>query len=296
MNRTTWVFWFLLVSLPLQAGTPQVLGVLEQPQSETIFRPMARLLFAKEGKDWIPLDHGLTGSARDSLGRSRWQVVRDGHGLGWLQLRDPDPSHPDPSEAFYTRDKLFELVDRSGLPLQANDGKAFGGWIRVPSIRPQVLLSQAVPEARSGWRAFKPDASYRVRLLRPLKGAFKGAAVVHCASNDAPAVTLEVQPKLLVLYAGYRSAKGEELLSVGLNPDLYKCDGLMDPEWSDHWFLIDGSTFTFLGRERELVDIGDYDQDGQPEFLFWHSGYDEDGYVLVYEHFRKQATYLWNYH
>jgi len=51
----------------------------------------------------------------------------------------------------------------------------------------------------------------------------------------------------------------------------------------------------FLGREMRLVDAGDFDADGQSDLLFWHSGYNENGYVLLYDDPRCEAEYTWSY-
>jgi len=99
-----------------------------------------------------------------------------------------------------------------------------------------------------------------------------------------------------VIYKSFRSSSGQELVSIGLDRGKYGCDGIMDEEWSDHWFLLDGESVRFVGREMELVDVGDYDKDGTPEFLFWHSGYNQDGYVLYSDQFKQKTEYLWKYH
>jgi hypothetical protein len=57
-----------------------------------------------------------------------------------------------------------------------------------------------------------------------------------------------------------------------------------------------GDDTRYLGQDLTLVDAGDYDGDGASELLFWYSGYDEDGYTLVYDGGRKSVDYHWNYH
>jgi len=46
----------------------------------------------------------------------------------------------------------------------------------------------------------------------------------------------------------------------------------------------------------ELVDVGDYDGDSKSEAIFFVSGYDEDGYALFYDCFKKSVWYTWHYH
>lgn len=46
----------------------------------------------------------------------------------------------------------------------------------------------------------------------------------------------------------------------------------------------------------KLVDIGDFNGDGKPEILFWRTAYDQDGYVLFYDDFKKSLSCSWRYH
>jgi hypothetical protein len=45
-----------------------------------------------------------------------------------------------------------------------------------------------------------------------------------------------------------------------------------------------------------LVDAGDYDGDGKAEVIFFVSGYNEDGYAMFYDAFRKNVFSTWSYH
>ena len=103
-------------------------------------------------------------------------------------------------------------------------------------------------------------------------------------------------PDDMVIYQVYMSSGNQKLVATGLDPKKYGCDGPMPPEWQDNWFLIDGDTMDFLDQELTLIEAGDYDNDGKTELLFWHSGYNEDGYILMYNSFTQKAEFLWSYH
>jgi len=85
------------------------------------------------------------------------------------------------------------------------------------------------------------------------------------------------------------------LIALRLDNHGQVCDG--PPEKDDwvHWFLL-GRIPRYLGNQMALIDAGDYDGDGRSELLFWFSGYDRDGYVLMSEGFVRRASFLWNYH
>ena len=55
-----------------------------------------------------------------------------------------------------------------------------------------------------------------------------------------------------------------------------------------HWFYGFNDEINFLGSRLHLsIDIGDFDKDGQTEWIFQYSGYNNDGYTLFYNFFKK---------
>jgi hypothetical protein len=72
------------------------------------------------------------------------------------------------------------------------------------------------------------------------------------------------------------------------------CDGSPDTAWKSHTFLLAKKT-TYLGPGLTVVDAGDYDSDGKSEVLFWYTGYDEDGYVLLPGDSGQLTRFLWKY-
>ena len=72
---------------------------------------------------------------------------------------------------------------------------------------------------------------------------------------------------------------------------------------TDVWFYDDGKSapqalpaLTSSEATHRVIDIGDFAGDGHEEALFWLSGYDEDGFVLLYDGFKKSARFAWSYH
>ena len=53
---------------------------------------------------------------------------------------------------------------------------------------------------------------------------------------------------------------------------------------------------TFLQDELTYLDHGDFDNDGNDEFLFWYRRFNHNAYVLYYDNFQKSAKFEWSYH
>jgi len=62
------------------------------------------------------------------------------------------------------------------------------------------------------------------------------------------------------------------------------------------WFYVNGKDIRLIGQSLELIDAGDYDHDGHSEVVFHKSGYNYDGYILVFDDMRKQIEFGWSYH
>ncbi len=297
MNRA--IFLALLLSgLPLTAfAGPLIVGVFEQPQCKRERPISARLLFVKDKTTWWALDDESSPLKDINLILlPKWQVVFGGKDLGNIKLRDPNPSLTNKKDMNYTRDKLYVPDSQKALPIIENDSESFRGWCDVPKTRPLVLVSQPNFTDPEQWKPFSMDNSYKQKLYTPVKVAIGRFKVYYCPRGELPPEPLEYGPADLVLYKSFRSASGRELVSIGIDPKKYQCDGPREPEWSGNWFLLDGEKIEFLGHQMELVDAGDYDHDGRSELLFWHSGYNRDGYVLMYDGLRQKVEYLWGYH
>jgi len=292
--------WLLVISLAIpfsSTANPLVMGVLEQPQCKTGQKTLARLLFAKSGGHWVALKNEYETPKNLNLTLPNWTIAINCRNLGNIKLRDPNPSAPTLKDWYYGRDKLYEPVNVEKVPIIKNESKSFRGWCNTPMSRPLVIVSQPNFSDPEEWKPFSPDQSYKQRLHVPLKLVIGRFKAIRCTTKGGEhPVPWEFKPEDLIFYKSYRSGSGQELVCIGLDPGKIGCDNPPLPEWSGNWFLLDSDKIEFLGNEMELVDAGDYDKDGRSELLFWHSGYNRDGYVLIYDHFRQKVEYIWNYH
>jgi hypothetical protein len=275
-----------------------VVGIIEENQCSEVHGLSARVMFLKEGNQWLRLDGQNKHFRQLDIDSIPWVVSFQGQSLGTLSIRDSNPHEQYQNAWYYTRDKVFEIVPDQHVPMIPNDSNLFGGWCSVPRFRPLVINSRPNFSDPEGWRPFSPDSSYRMLLLSPLRLVIGRLNLFHClpGPESDSTVPFDFSADDMVFYQSYRSASGQELVGVGLPIQDYGCDGPLPSEWRETWFLLDHGRIDYLGREMTLVDIGDYDNDAKSEFLFWKSSYNLDGYVLLYNSFSDEIDYLWHYH
>lgn len=282
-----------LAGLACQAEPTQI-GVVEQPQCAEIPAVRARVMFVEAGSGWraVDSDYNLPLPKVEGL---NWTLGLNGKNLGRITLKDPSPGTPKQTDAFFSRDKLYKPYGK--IPQQANPMRLFEGWCAAPTARPLVIVSAPHVADPQGWKAFAPGTELRHQLYPALRIAIGRTQVSACLDAEAakahPGVVRETD---LVLGQAYRSQSGDMLVSVGMSPLPGGCSDPASTAWSTHWFLIRQGVIDFIGNEMELVDAGDYAGDGKTEFLFWKSGYDNDGYVLIFDDLRQEVSYMWSYH
>ena len=276
-----------------------ILGVLEQPQSCGEKKDIsARILFHKVGNKWRAL--GVSGENKPSttwdVNSIKWTVAFDGKNIGTVQIKEPSENKKYINDWSYRRDKLHKITIKSP-PQILKKSKSFSGWCGSPDIRPLVIVSEPNFNDPEKWKPFEPTSKHKETLYPFLKVTVGRSNSIRCEYEpDYHSVPYDFKPQEAVLYKSYRSSTNKELVSIGLDLTKINCDGPPSPEWLASWFLLNGNDIDFVGREMELIDAGDYDGDGKSEFLFWYSGYNKDGYILIYNDFREKAEYLWGYH
>lgn len=273
------------------AGTAEVLlGVLEEPQCQEHPARAVRPLFLRTTDGWIPLSSEKA-SERAQLDGIGWTIAFDGRSLG--SVSSVDPGFTTHHAWTFPRDRLLTVAAGGAPPSIANPDARFAGWCSAPKRRPLVLVSRPNFRDPEGWKPFEPAPALRASLFEVLK-AQAGAASSCPPDADKPMV-LPYEAKDLVFAKSYEDGAGRKLVALGLDPRRNSCDGPSESAWATHWFLLHAGAH-YLGADLSLVDAGDYDADGQSEVLFWYSGYNEDGYTLFYDAFRKSVKFHWKYH
>ncbi len=275
-----------LFALPAIAADVPLVGMLElQSQCKRDEAPGVRALFARSGSSWISLvDQDIAASY--DMGQVDWTVTFDGRTLG--TVRTIDAGIPDRSFR-YDRDYRLTVVEDQTLPTIANRREEFGGWCEVPDARPLVVNSHSNFHDPDGWEPFAIGDGYRELLYDAYMGALGEVPRCYNLPDDH-----ELSAVDLAIHKAYRDAAGRQLVALRLLPN---------GEWCDDgygispivWFAI-ADTFRHVGNDLELIDAGDYDGDGESEIIFWHSAYNQDGYMILYDGLRWSANYHWGYH
>jgi len=257
------------------------------------------VLFVKRENLWSYLgtENPSTQWNIDSI---RWTIAFDGKNVGRLSFKEPNPRSSYANDWYYHRDKKFSIPAEEKFPKIRNKTNAFAGWCSASDYRPLVLVSKNNYQDPDKWKSFSAEPSYKDKLLPYLRVSIGRLNSLICTPSKGRQQQVPIPyvygPKDLEIYRSYRSSNGKVLISIGLNTKANTCDGVVGSEWANHWFLVSNSEVDFLGSGMDLVDAGDYDGDGKTELLFWHSGYNDDGYILVYNDLRQKVEYKWGYH
>lgn len=277
------MFW------PVRAA-PQILGVLEHPQCNQDTSRKIRPLFLSENGNWTPFykpASGTQSSASPTIPKV-WTISKAGRKVGTLGATEPAGNW---GEAWiYRRDHLLLPDSAPRVPAFANRSKAFTGWCEPPADSPLVASALPVGRDKEGWSAFTPPA-YR---FGNVYAAYKEAAAGNGDKTKFP--RKPEKPERMCLGPAFRNGVGMELLSIRL--DTLKVDMKDENIYFDlaYWFRSSRGKMEFLGKATELIEHADYDGDGKTEFLFWHAGYNRDGYVLLQPAALRRAEFIWSYH
>lgn len=288
---------FILLALFSQVVNAErlLVGIAEENEYEKLHgKAVVRALFVKNEGEWSPLDW------KDKFDKNVpveviWHMAFDGKNLGTLTSVNDLDSYNDKYEWTFKRDLILRIKNIDEFPLLGNKESRFGGWRKAPANRPIVVVSNPNYRDVEKWKRYNPSDS-DFELLYPLvKGKIPKA--YHC--NGEPewdATEIEISKNDISAYRSYKNKNDEKIISIGISRNHTKdCDGPLDKTHKPMWFHVaDG--VKFIGYELDLVDAGDYDADGSVEFLFWHGGYNNDGYTLYESHFEERFDYYWGYH
>lgn len=273
---------------------PLLIGVAEESRKAVHGKGVARVLFVREKSDWeIPVDEKSI--EKYDVSNRIWTLAFDGRNLGTIRILDDLANYNSNYPQTFRRDKIFRIQNQEKYP-QIKDGEGrFYRWAHNPKIRPIVIVSKPNCKDFEKWKRFKPDRSLLGTLLPHMKKTVP--TPLHCTGLGVIEYEMrEEDLKFDISYISYKNNKDEFIVSVKIHEKhTGKCNKFINKYETPIWFFISKS-IRFIGYQMTLVDAGDYDSDNEIEFIFWHSGYNEDGYTLFDNNFKTRLDYFWIYH
>lgn len=257
---------------------PSVVAALEQTQCAEPPTIGVRPLFQRVEGKWTAVDEPARVKWNQAV---EWTIALDGKSLGTLR-----------TAAASKESGMLTPLDPRQIPVMGNATQRFAGWCVIPARRPLLATSDGSFADPDQWRPLSAEAQ-QAEVLFPLLIEAAGATAPVCKEEAVQAWTFSAAE--LQVIGGYRNRHGQQLVGVMLDPKHNTCDGPAEDIWATHWFLM-GQTTRYLGAGLELVEAADLDRDGTSELLFWHSAYNQDGYLLLHDQLSHSTPNYWSYH
>jgi hypothetical protein len=293
------VLGFVGLSFSKKPSSNVIVGIMEDdrqelanwkqgPSTNRVILP----LFEKKGNEWIPsINHPE---------EIQWTITFDGKNLGMLK------SLPKGKDSPYLG-KAHIHVPKPRLKQELTVGKPsndFSGWLFTAVNRPLVLVSKKNFKDPEKWRSFQPSKD-QIKLFR---SAFKTeySKVINCDNDENPMPEpWQYADAAIAIASSYHSINGDLLASMYLEGG--RC-GVNAGPFVEQLYLFKAGKVPFHISAKSkrpdtkdslsltLIDTGDYDGKGDSEAIFFLSGYNEDGYAIFYDSFRKSVSWTWSYH
>ena len=290
----------LAIAIPWGNSSAQniILGVLEDNQGHYVgdsnYRTV-RVVFEKDGDEWRPFRSGcedqmcLKAVTSSYPSEVKWTITFDGKSMGQVVTRNPRDFH------WYSDVGQQAITSATPVPTIGTRSPEFGGFTGATVYRPLVASSKQYFADPDRW---KPLILSR-ELTALLQQAFRRKFPKLCRTSPAEQSGLEQSPyrdKDVKVVKAYVSGSGSLLARLHL--EAVACqDKEAGFEIDDPWFFVDtDKAVTYLDSGVWLIDEGDYDNDGKSELIFAIDRYNEGGYEIWYDNFRKHSTFKFNYH
>lgn len=280
----------LWVPLIANASGTALVGVVEEPQCKNLVGVFVRPLFKKDGSSWSPLDSEHSAQGLISP-RMHWVIGLDGRQLAAVDTIDPGFTAT--YSGTYPRDRLLTIAPGVPAPTIPNRAQQFGGWCQAPGRRPLAAVADGGVADPDFWKPLAVKSGDAGKLFSVFRQHAGPTSL--CPGESAIAVPFKYGAKDVEVLRSYQDRHGRRLVTLALKQHKDVCDGPPDTAWQSHTFFV-AKKAIYLGPSLTVVDAGDYDNDGKSELLFWYTGYDEDGYVLLPGGSDQLTRFLWNYH
>jgi len=189
-------------------------------------------------------------------------------------------------------------IGSKDIVVESEPSSLFSGWSSTSVPRPIVFVQN-----KKGVKIFSLDATQSNKKAEEMaKNEFmnQNKFAYNCPSMEMPRAVksqVKVSHKNIKLISQFSLGKDGEIITIQLDHSLLKCDGPPEDPWFTKTYLVSpDKTIKFLGNSLVPLEAGDFVGDGKIEVIFFFSGYNEDGYILYFDHFSKSEKFSWHYH
>ena len=299
------IFTIFLLSFSLVASDPiatrktrnkeNVIGFLEEEGGKTannpiIYRIQVRLCFNFNGYIWKSYDQMcLSTLPKEDLDaieeafdihKRDWIAIKKGEEKGRLLSAGLIFGRKTPVPIGWLQNVIPQGQDFSEImgPRTSN----YSGWQGIPVKRPLLLVSKTFYRNTEGWRLSSEINGNKVPS--ELLGFMQLKKFLSPVGVDVDIPTSNTLNSLRI----------SETYTSKIGKHLYRLTSLSTD--NSYWIVESSKThFSYLGKNMQLLETGDFDGDGYSEFLFWFEGYAQDGYVLIWGNFTRASKCLWNW-
>jgi hypothetical protein len=231
-----------------------------------------------------------------------WTVAFDGKNLGQVESQATSPEGDgDQINSDASRAKQVILTPTADVPTVGKPSEEFSGVSDILGPlkvrRPLVVVSKPYFTDPDGWKRKQLPEEIARRVRQGFRKQYPH--VERCKDEKIAEHDWKFPDSALVLVAAYASNKNSFLVAVSLNAGDCGWGGRPDdPLFVHQWFFVAADrSVRSIGGFDELLDAGDYDNDGSSELIFFSARSDNsDAYDLVYDNFQKKAELVVGYH
>ena len=273
-----------------QPNNPTVVGILSFPgdPSEETPKPLVRLGFVKKS-DWEVINEEV------SLAIPSWFVAFDGRNIGTISTLNKTKT--DGTSRLVSEKRSLQVSSETEKIKKFDNPKGmFHTWMGKDQFRPMVVVSKKNTSDPEAWKPSNP-ASVILDAKKSFLDRIEPISICDKETfeeKEKRKVTLEETS----LISAYSNKLGEHIVGLKLSDywNTTNCDGVIDEQFTPHWFYVKGKNTELIGREIIPVDAGDYDNDGRSEWIFQIARYNEDGYAMFPLKTKKLLQFTWHYH
>jgi hypothetical protein len=233
-----------------------------------------------------------------------WTVAFDGKNLGKVESQatapegDGDQINSDVSRARQVVVTPGANVPTVGKPSEKFSGASgFLGPLKV--LRPLILVSKPYFSDPDGWKRTQLPEAIGRRVRQGFRKQYPH--VDRCKDESIAEHDWKSPDSALMLVSSYGSNKNSFLVAVRLSAG--DCgwggqpDDPLDSFVSQWFFVAPDQSVRRIGGFDQLLDAGDYDNDGSSELIFFSvRSENSDAYDLVYDNFQKKVDLEVGYH